>query len=61
MILTGFADPEESAPSVDGRGDRRSASWSVPPPALAGLEDQPPPSARPSAPPPSVPPPSRED
>jgi hypothetical protein len=57
MILTGFADPDESVPSSVGE-DRRSASWSVPPPALAGLEDQLP-SARPSVPP-SVPAPPSE-
>lgn len=59
MILTGFADPDESAPaSVE---DRRSASWSVPPPAIAGLDDATPPSARPSAPPSAPPPPSTRE
>lgn len=46
MILTGFADPDDSTPSID---DRRP-SWSVPPPAMEGLDDPIAPASPPSAP-----------
>lgn len=46
MILTGFADPDDSTPSID---DRRP-SWSVPPPAMEGLDDPIAPALPPSAP-----------
>ena len=42
MVLTGFADPDLSnLPGEEAPKSERSAAWSVPPSALAGLEGPP--------------------
>lgn len=41
MILTGFADPDvPQLPGEEAPKSERSAAWSVPPAALAGLDDR---------------------
>ena len=41
MVLTGFADPDvPNLPGEEAPKSERSAAWSVPPAALAGLDDR---------------------
>lgn len=42
MVLTGFADPDvPKLPGEEAPKSERSAAWSVPPAALAGVDDRP--------------------
>jgi hypothetical protein len=42
MVLTGFANPDvPNLPGEEAPKSERSAAWSVPPAALAGLDDRP--------------------